>query len=368
MNICEKKDQKYPLTQIYFYLTKGCNLRCQHCWVAPQYQAPDQFYPSLDLDLFQSIIQQAKPLGLSSVKLTGGEPLLHPNILEIIEIIRSKGLLLSVETNGTLCTPRLAEKIAKSINPLVSVSLDGADAETHEWVRGVKGSFELALEGIKNLVKAGLKPQIIMTVMKHNQEHLEPLIRLAESLRAGSIKFNLVQPVAKGNNLHTNDETLSIEELINLGQYAENTLSTLTDLPLYFDHPPAFKALGKLFGTKGDDFNVCGILNILGVLADGSYALCGIGETIPDLVFGHAAKDHLVDIWKKTPLLNELREGLPEKVEGICRNCLMKKVCMGNCIALNYHSTGNLWAPFWYCEEAEKIGLFPETRLCPVTL
>jgi len=366
MNVCENQSQKYPLNQIYFYLTKGCNLRCRHCWIATQYQSPDQSYPSLDLDLFQSIIQQAKPLGLTSVKLTGGEPLLHPYIFEILEFIRSEELGLTMETNGTLCTPELAKEIAKSKNCNVSVSLDGADAETHEWVRGVKGSFESAIEGIRNLVRAGLKPQIIMTVMKHNQEHMEPLIRLVESLRAGSIKFNLVQPVAKGNHLHTMNETLSIEELINLGQYVETTLSTLTDLPL--DHPPAFRALGKLFGSEGKGLSVCGILNILGVLADGSYALCGIGETIPELVFGHAAKDHLADIWKKTPLLNELREGLPEKVEGICSNCLMKKVCMGNCIALNYYSTRNLWAPFWYCEKAKEIGLFPEIRLCPISL
>jgi molybdenum cofactor biosynthesis enzyme MoaA len=76
----ERESLRYPLNQIYFYLTEGCNLRCRHCWVAPKYQSGSNSYPALDLDLFKSIIEQAKHLGLTGVKLSGGEPLLHPEI------------------------------------------------------------------------------------------------------------------------------------------------------------------------------------------------------------------------------------------------------------------------------------------------
>ena len=103
---------KYPLNQIYFYLTAGCNLRCRHCWIAPKYQSSDRSYPVLGVDIFRSIIEQAKPLGLTAVKLTGGEPLLHPHIHEILELVRDEELRLVVETNGVLCTPELAGKIA----------------------------------------------------------------------------------------------------------------------------------------------------------------------------------------------------------------------------------------------------------------
>jgi len=366
MNVCENKSQKYPLNQIYFYLTKGCNLRCRHCWIAPQYQSSGQSYPSLDMDLFRSIIQQAKPLGLSSVKLTGGEPLLHPHIFGILKFIRSQELGLTVETNGTLCTPELAKEIAKGKNSNVSVSLDGADAKTHEWVRGVKGCFASALEGIRNLVRAKIKPQIIMTVMKHNQDHIEPMIRLVESLGAGSIKFNHVQPTSRGEKMHKAMEVLNIEELVELGRWVENVLSASIDLPLYYSHPPAFKPLGKQFGDKENGCGVCGIFGMLGVLSDGSYALCGIGETVPELVFGHGAKDRLAKVWMESPVLNEIRAGLPGKLEGICSYCLMKKFCLGHCIAQNYYSNKNLWAPNFYCQEARSIGLFPETRICPI--
>ncbi len=358
------EEQEYRLNQIYFYLTEGCNLRCRHCWIVPKYQSGDKSFPALELELFRSIIQQAKPLGLSSVKLTGGEPLLHPNIHEILDVIRSEELRLTVETNGVLCTPELAEKIkATCENPFVSVSIDGADAETHEWVRGVEGCFEAALDGIRNLVNAGFRPQIIMSLMKRNKDQIEPVVRMAESLGAGSVKFNLVQPTARGETMHEAGETLSIQKLVELGRWIEDTLSKSTKLRLIYSHPAAFKPLSKMFGNDGDGCGVCGIFGILGVLGNGSYALCGIGETVPEMVFGHAAKDRLEVVWKNTRILKEIREGLPKRLEGICGDCMMMGICLGSCIAQNYYRSKNLWASFWYCEETRKANLFPETRI-----
>jgi SynChlorMet cassette radical SAM/SPASM protein ScmF len=362
----EKNEQRtYSINRIYFYLTEGCNLRCRHCWIAPKYQGGSDCYPSLTVGLFQSIIEQARPLGLSGVKLTGGEPLLHPQIREILEIVRREELRLTVETNGVLCTPELASKIAACKNPFVSVSLDGADAETHEWVRGVPGCFEATLEGIGVLVQAGFKPQVIMALMRRNKDQMEAVVRLAERLGAGSVKFNMVQPTARGEQMQEAGETLTIEELIEIGRWVEDSLSASTPLRLIYSHPVAFRPLGKIFSGNGAGWGVCGVLGILGVLADGSYALCGIGSTVPELVFGHAATDRMEDVWNTTPVLCELREGLPSRLEGICADCLMKNRCLGSCIAQNYYSSKSLWAPFWYCQEAYSRGLFPMTRLAP---
>jgi len=358
------KEREFPLNQIYFYLTEGCNLRCRHCWIQPKHQSDDRSYPMLEVDLFRSIIQQAKPLGLSSVKLTGGEPLLHPDIYEILDVIHSEELRLTVETNGVLCTLGLAKKMkATSENPFVSVSIDGADPETHEWVRGVEGCFDKALNGIRNLVNAGFRPQIIMSVMKRNKDQIEPFVRMAEALGAGSVKFNLIQPTARGEKMHEAGETLTIHELVELGEWVENSLSASTDLRLVYSHPAAFRSLSSMFGGDGSGCGVCGIFGILGVLGDGSYALCGIGETVPEMVFGHARKDSLADVWNNTLILNEIREGLPKRLSGICGDCVMKGICLGSCIAQNYYRSKDLWAPFWYCEEAKKANIFPETRV-----
>lgn len=364
METGKSEKTKYRLSQIYFYLTEGCNLACRHCWIQPKHQTKEHIYPSLPLNLFQSIIEEAKPLGLAGVKLTGGEPLMHPQINDILDIIKSNKLRLTVETNGILCTPELAGKMkAACENPFVSVSLDGSDAETHEWIRGVKGSFEAALSGIRNLVNAGFKPQIIMTVMRRNKAQMEALARMAESLGAASVKFNVMQPTARGESMHKSGENLSIAELIELGQWVENKLSASTKLRLHFHHPAAFKPLGKMLGNNGGGCGVCGILGVIGVLSDGSYAMCGIGETVPELVFGHAGADSLEYVWNNTSMLCEIREGLPNHLEGVCGNCLMKFKCLGSCIAQNYYRSKNLWAPFWFCEDALNAGLFPETRI-----
>ncbi len=347
---------------LYFYLTEGCNLRCRHCWINPKYQSGDSVSPSLDFEFFCHIIRQARPLGLNGVKLTGGEPLIHPEIDRILTFLRSEEIRVTVETNGVLCTKEIAKKICQCKNPFVSVSLDGADAQTHEWVRGVEGSFEAAIQGIRNLVTAGLRPQVIMTVMRRNRDQTERVVRLAESLGAGSVKFNTVQPIVRGEYLKEAGESLRINELVELGRWVENILSNSTKLRLAYSHPPAFKPLSNIFAKEGDGCGICKILNIIGVLSDGSYAMCGIGETVPDLVFGRAERDCLEDVWNDTPLLLELRKGLPERLGGICGSCVMKRLCLGNCIAQNYYSSKNLWAPFWYCEEARNEGLFPQSR------
>jgi len=358
------KKRAFSLDKIYFYLADGCNLRCRHCWIAPRHLAKGDPSLSLSLNLFRYIIEQAKPLGLTSVKLTGGEPLLHPQIDEILEEIRVLGLRLIVETNGTLCTEHLARRMAACRNPFVSVSLDGVDAETHEWMRGVEGSFDRAVEGVRNLIRSGLKPQIIMTLMRRNIDQIEDIISLAESLGCHSVKFNALQPISRGEAMHGKNETLDIGELVKTGAWVENCLVPSAKIRIYYSHPLAFRPLGRMFGEYGS-CGTCGILGILGVLADGSYALCGIGESVEELVFGRAAEDALEDIWENTPLLKMLREGLPDRLEGVCGECLMKNYCLGSCVAYNYYITTNFFAPFWYCKEARQRGLFPESRLRP---
>ncbi len=351
------------LNTLYFYLTEGCNLACRHCWMGPRFDATGRHDPTLPVELFETAIREAKPLGLSGVKLTGGEPLLHPRFPRLLEIVRREELKLTIETNGLLCTPEIAAEIAKVSNRFVSVSIDGTDAATHEWVRGVPGSFEAARQAVRNLATAGTRPQVIFSVMRGNAAQADAMVRMVEDLGAASLKFNVVQPTARGETLHENQETLNIADLIALGRHVEQDLAPKTKLKIFFHQPPAFRALQRI--ASGDACSTCGIFGILGVIASGHYALCGIGEQVPDLIFGAVGKAKLEEVWRENATLKALREGLPERLEGVCGRCLMKRRCLGMCIAQNYYSTGSLWAPYWFCEQAEKAGLFPPSRLGP---
>jgi SynChlorMet cassette radical SAM/SPASM protein ScmF len=314
----------------------------------------------LSIDLFEKVIHEAKPLGLSKVKLTGGEPLLHPQFTKLLKMIRHQDLDVSIETNGLLCTAKIAHEIAKSPKRFVSVSIDGADAVTHEWVRGVSGSFKQVQKAVRNLAATNTPTQVIMSVMRCNVDQVNAVIKMAEKLGASSVKFNVVQPTARGEILHRNHEALGLEELIELGRYVDMELAHITKLRLFLDYPLAFRPL-SLFASG--DCNVCGILGILGVISSGHYALCGIGEHVPELVFGEIEADRLEDIWQEESTLKQLREGLPFQLTGICGQCLMKHRCLGSCIAQNYYRSGSMWSSFWFCEQAKEAGLFPETRL-----
>lgn len=359
-----KADQYPTLNQVYFYLTEGCNLACRHCWIAPKLDTDGSRYPTLPVELFETAIREARPLGLSMVKLTGGEPLLHPQIVRLLEIVRREELRLTIETNGLLCTPAMAAEIARSPNRFVSVSIDGTDAATHEWVRGVPGSFEKARQAVRNLAEAGIRPQVIFSVMRGNVDQAEAVVHMAEELGAASVKFNVVQPTARGEALHEAEQTLTVGELIALGRRVDKELAPATRLKLFFDYPLAFRPLGRI--ASGEGCGICGILGILGVIASGHYALCGIGEHVPELVFGLVGRDRLEEVWQDNEVLRALRDGLPTRLEGVCARCLMKHRCLGSCVAQNYYRSGSLWAGFWFCEQAQEAGLFPSSRLAEV--
>ncbi len=354
-----------PLNQIYFYLTEGCNLACRHCWQSPGFDVMGSRYPTLPVDIFETVIREAKPLGLIGVKLTGGEPLLHPQFVRLLEIIRREGLALTVETNGLLCTPAISAEIAKFPARFVSVSIDGVDAAIHEWVRGVPGSFTQAQQAVRNLAAADIPPQIIMTLMRCNADQMEAVVRMAENLGASSVKFNIVQPTGRGKTIREDTNGLEIDELVKLGHYVDTELTSSTKLKLFFDYPMAFRPLSRI--ANGDGCGICGILGILGVIASGHYALCGIGKHVPDLVFGTVGEDRLEEIWQRNSVLNTLRTGLPDRLSGVCVRCLMRQSCLASCVAQNYYRTSSLWAPFWFCERADAAGLFPKTRLAIAT-
>jgi radical SAM protein with 4Fe4S-binding SPASM domain len=135
----------------------------------------------------------------------------------------------------------------------------------------------------------------------------------------------------------------------------EDTLLVSLDVPL------AFRPLSRI--VSGSQSGVCNILHVLGVLPNGEYALCGAGQHEPELMMGQVADQPLARLWQQHPLLQSLRAGLPQQLQGICGRCLMKAACKGSCVAANYQAGGDLFAPYWFCQQAMDAGIFPISRL-----
>lgn len=349
-----------PLTQYYVYLTAGCNLACQHCWLAPVYQPNGNTGGHLDYELLKLALEEGLPLGLSDVKLTGGEPLLHPDFLRIVDLLKEMDLGMTIETNATLMTPQIAAHLRDhSTLQDISVSIDGAKPETHDRFRGVRGSWQKAVAGIHMLVEAGFNPQVIMSLHKRNIDEMEELVHLAEEWGASSVKFNLIQPTGRGELMIERGEILDLGQLINIGKWVEHDLQKQTNLPLYYSWPMIFQSLERL-AKEGSDS--CGIFNILGILSNGSLAMCGIGVEVPELVYGRLGKDTVAEVWSNNPVLQNLRQVLPNELEGVCAECLFKWQCLGSCVAENYHQAHRLTASFWFCQQAQEANLLPLQR------
>ncbi len=365
MDIQAVKKQSYPLRSIYFYPTESCNLKCIHCWIQPiravsKKAYNDQNQDNVSVETMEQVVRDAIPLGLRHIKFTGGEPFLNPNIFEHLQRLSCYGLSFSFETNATLLTEKMVQKLGRHNLKQISTSLDGSIPEVHDKIRGVKGSFKKALKGIELLIEHKLYPQVIFCLQKLNVHDLENTLRLAHRLKVKSFEIN---PLAlNGDKPDTiGCESLPIEDLIELEQKIEKELADRyhgMHIDLYL--PPVLKGINELARNA---VCTCNIFNICGILSNGDVSICGIGRTKKDLVMGNVKEVGIARIWREGILFEEIRGRIPFELKGICGKCLFKHQCLGFCRADVLGNKQSLVDPYRMCEEVFQKGIFPKTRI-----
>ncbi|HVM94155.1 MAG TPA: radical SAM protein, partial [Terriglobales bacterium] len=180
---------------IFWEVTKGCNLRCVHCRAtATELSSPTDLPTAKALDIIDQIAEMGNPI----LVLSGGEPLYRSDIFQLASYARDKGIRVALATNGTLVTKEVARMIADSGVKRVSISLDGADAMTHDSFRGIPGAFEAALHGLRNLQEVGMSTQINMTIARHNADQLPRVLDMAKTVGADALHTFLLVPVGCG--------------------------------------------------------------------------------------------------------------------------------------------------------------------------
>lgn len=175
-------NKAYTMPVVIFYVTEGCNLKCLSC--SYRYPMPGE----LSIKEIGSLAEQLYNFGLQQIVYSGGEPLLRRDFREICNLFAELNIKQTLLTNGLLLAKRAEE--FKSVFSEIIVSLDGADAETHNYLRGVN-SFDVILEGITKARIINSAPQIsIRTVLqKHNFRQLQGFIELAKSAGVNRISF-----------------------------------------------------------------------------------------------------------------------------------------------------------------------------------
>src|SRR5438477_7661976 len=180
---------------IFWEVTKGCNLRCIHCRAsATELSSPSDLSTRTALGIIDQIVAAANPI----LVLSGGEPLYRSDIFQLARYATDKGLRVALATNGTLVTKEIARMIVDAGVKRVSISLDGADAVTHDSFRGIPGAFEAAVYGLRNLKALGMSVQINMTIARHNAHQLQDVLQLARNLGADALHTFLLVPVGCG--------------------------------------------------------------------------------------------------------------------------------------------------------------------------
>jgi radical SAM protein with 4Fe4S-binding SPASM domain len=334
------------LRLVFWETTAACNLACKHCRRLELDATRDELTTAEAKAMIDSIAAVGRPI----LVFSGGEPLMRPDLWELLPYAKAAGLTLALATNGTKVDDATADRIAAAGVARVSISLDGADAATHDAFRGQQGSFEAALAGQARLHARGVGTQINCTVAHHNRDQLAALRERCITIGAEALHLFVVVPVGCGVELNES-QRLSADEV-------ESVLTWLADQS---DDPRLFvkatcapqfariaRQKGKLATLRGHAHgNKAGVnATTRGCLA-GS-AVCFVsakGEVFPcgylPVECGNLRKQTFADVWQDSLVFEQLRD--PHLLGGKCGGCAFSSTC-GGCRARAYAMTGDLLA------------------------
>lgn len=175
--------------RVLWEITNTCNYHCSYCIFSSESK---KYENELTTDEVKRVIQDLKKNNFSYIKFTGGEPFARKDMLEILKYSSELGFDMDISTNASLITSQIAKELKAIDFPMVHVSLDGYDKDSHEYVRG-KNTFESTLRGIKNLTENNIYIRIGTVIYKKNEDNLEDIVKLANKLNANEIIFSFME-------------------------------------------------------------------------------------------------------------------------------------------------------------------------------
>lgn len=183
--------------EVVWNFTYVCNLKCKHCYedvgMHQNELSTEEAFLAIDK------LSRTVSIGLPALSFSGGEPLMRKDFFEVAAYAKKKIPYISIATNGTLLTKDITKRLKDIGIDYVEISLDGATKDVHEKFRGVQGSFEKTVNGIKNSIDEGLDTCIATTVQKENLGEFEQIIEFADNLGIRFMHFNYV-PTGRAKN------------------------------------------------------------------------------------------------------------------------------------------------------------------------
>jgi len=309
-------------------VTAACNLRCIHCHVASSKPAKDE----LTTDEAKGFIDNlARVDEFRMLVYTGGEPLMRPDLLDLLYHSKKAGLTNVIATNGTLITEEIAFKLRDAGVVGAAVSFDSSQSAIHNYIRKNDYAFDLAMRGIQALKKAGILLQVNVTAMEYNFSSLDELIELADSEGSGIMLMYQLVPVGRGSAIE--EATLKVNEnerlLKSLANKQKNVSTIIEPVagPQYW--PYLMERSGKSNGIwlklAKQVFHGCAAgRGFVYIKANGDVWPCPFVE----INAGNVRETPFKRIWREGQVFVNLRNR-EDTLKGKCGECKYRTICGG---------------------------------------
>jgi AdoMet-dependent heme synthase len=317
------KSEKYVPLVVSWNLTRKCNLKCPHCYInATTQELKNELTTGESKNLIDQICEVSRPLLI----LSGGSPLLRPDVYDLVRYGASKGLKMGLGSNGSLIDATAAKRLKEAGIETVSISLDSHIPEQHDEFRGVPGSWEKAVGAIKALQENGVLVQVNTTLTQQNYDQIDDIMSLAENI--GVENFHLFFLVPTGRGVKMTDISPAKYESMIKTTFAKVAKHKLNVRP---SCAPQFMRIAKDMGLNMSRW-------IRGCLAGLYY--CRVypnGDVTPcpylPIKLGNIREKSFKEIWFNSEMFKTLRNF--DALKGKCGVCEHRAVC-GGCRARAY--------------------------------
>ena len=360
-----KKPAKPTGPVVIWNLIRRCNLVCKHCY---SISADTEFPGELSTGQAYNVMNDLKDFGVPVLILSGGEPLLRPDIFDISKRAKKMGFYVGLSTNGTLIDEQLTSKIADMNYNYVGISIDGL-RETHDNFRRKQGAFDASMHAVRLCKQHGIKVGLRFTLTQENAHELPELLKLVAQHDIDKFYLSHLNYSGRGYSNRRDDAyfqtTRTAMDLLfnhcwqelNNGIVREYVTGNNDADGVYLlkwteqhlpNEAPALKQRLDHWGGNSSGINIANIDNL--------------GNVHPDTFWwkyhlGNVKEQLFSDIWRNTqdPLMLGLRQS-PRPVTGRCAECQYLSICGGNTRVRAYQMTGgDAWAedPGCYLTNAE---------------
>jgi heme d1 biosynthesis radical SAM protein NirJ len=348
-----KPVRKPPGPVVIWNLIRRCNLTCKHCYTT---SADIDFPGELATPEIFSVMENLKAFKVPVLILSGGEPLLHPDIFTISKHAREMGFYVALSSNGTLITKNNIQKIAEINYQYIGISLDGME-QAHDRFRKKQGSFADSIQGIRLCREHNIKAGIRFTLTQDNVQDFPAMLKLMDDEGIDKFYLSHLNYGGRGNKNRKHDtafqmtrevmdqlfeaclnwEQTGIEREVVTGNNDADGVYFLHWIAKHFpERSEHLKTKLEQWGGNASGVNIANIDNL--------------GNVHPDTFWWHYPLGNVKDrpfseIWQDTSdrLMSGLKQS-PRPLKGRCQSCAYKKICNGNTRVRAQQVYNDAWA------------------------